>query len=96
MTQDEIISMARKAGLGQSGVSMYVMLNTFADLVSQRQRKEDAKVCLEISKDKWNEYKGLEPYTKNNPNCANPHTVGMSDGAQDCAHAILNPENQHE
>ena len=46
---DEIISMAREAGLGQSGVSMHGMLIAFAALVSARAAKDEREAIKAIA-----------------------------------------------
>ena len=85
---DKIIAMAKEAGFadwyGTDDVRFLEVISRFRDLCLE----EAAKECLEISTDKWAEYKGRKPYSKAGPNCANPHTEGLSDGAEDCAYAI--------
>lgn len=52
------------------------------------ERERCAKVCDDISADLWAQYKGRPPHEPMNPNRANPHVQGQSDGASMCAEAI--------
>lgn len=47
-----------------------------------------AKVCDDISVDRFRLYKGRPPYTGSEPGRADPSVQGQSDGADDCADAI--------
>lgn len=60
MTKDDIICMARKAGLiagadmtSERNVLYLVALTNFAALVAAAEREACAQVCVEISKDYW-------------------------------------------
>jgi len=46
-------------------------------------------VCMDLAQARYDEYKGRGTFKPNNVNRANPHTEGMSDGATECAAAIL-------
>lgn len=85
---DKSIQMAKEAEMATEIDGVFttntIALSRFRDICLE----ESAVVCLEISADKWAEYKGRNPYPKDNPNRANPHTEGLSDGAEDCAFAI--------
>jgi len=58
--------------------------------------EECAKLCEEYSEDKWNLYKGREPYTGFEEGRADKRAHGQSDGADDCAEAIRNLKEQVE
>jgi len=46
-------------------------------------------ICLDLAQEKYDEYKGRGRYKADNPFLGNPHTEGLSDGASECAQAIL-------
>ena len=49
MTQDEIIEMAREAGISEDHArGMTIFLETFAKLVAQHEREACAKICDEF------------------------------------------------
>ena len=52
------------------------------------QRERAARVCDEISADKWALYKGRPPYTGKEAGRASDFTQGQSDGADLCADKI--------
>ena len=89
MTQDEIIRMARDAGLWPGVTDVFPKeLERFAALVAAHEREACAKVCEEIEQDRWNLYKGRPPYTGAEAGRADPHEQGVSMGAGECAAAI--------
>jgi hypothetical protein len=53
MTQDEIIKMAKQAGfnIGLDIPSIYAAHETFAKLVAQHEREQNAKVCDDLWQD---------------------------------------------
>ncbi|MGI9143347.1 MAG: hypothetical protein ACR2IJ_09195 [Fluviibacter sp.] len=101
MTQEEIIRMAREAGLAEWHESIQQHGFKFADPENlerffnlafaagvAHEREACAKACEEISQDHWNLYKGRPPYTGSESGRADPHEQGVSMGASDCAVAI--------
>lgn len=99
MTTDDILRMAREAGMDRKpadhncrvdyfDVVTDSELERFAALVAAAEREECAKVCEAISLDKWALYKGHKPYTGQEPGRAADFTQGQSDGAELCEQAI--------
>jgi len=56
--------------------------------VRDETREEAAIACDVISQKEWDAYKGRIPYGPDNPKRADPHTQGISCGADLCATAI--------
>lgn len=63
-------------------------LQDVLDHVRNAVLEEAMKVCEEISRDKWNLYKGRPPYKGDEEGRACQYTQGMSDGADKCYEAI--------
>jgi len=53
-------------------------------------------ICLDLAQDNYDAFKGRGRFKHNNPSRANPHTEGMSDGATECAAAILEAFNMEQ
>lgn len=45
--------------------------------------------CMDLAQERYDEFKGRGKWHPMNDNRANPHTEGESDGASECAAAIL-------
>ena len=89
MNRDDIIKLARKAGLSiTTAYGEKPALQRFAELVAAVEREACAKLCDEIAIDMWNLYKGRPPYKGNEEGRASDFTQGRSAGADDCAEAI--------
>ena len=50
-------------------------------------------ICLDLAQEKWDLYKGR---VKDKSYIGNPHTEGLSDGATECAAAILEAFNMEQ
>ena len=93
MTRDDIIRLAREAGLLDHGILRgatddSARVERFAALVAAAEREACAKACEDYSADRWAAYKGQPPYEPMNSYRGNPHAQGQSSGAEDCADAI--------
>lgn len=80
MTREEIISMAREAGMAviDDKYSLLGFLERFAALVAEREREECAKVCDDISMQAVAAWKSAYQ----------PQDQGREIGADECAAAI--------
>lgn len=95
MNREDIIRMAREAGLGNAESWPDNMSNfeRFAALVADAEREACAKLCDEIAIDMWKLYKGRPPYKGDEEGRASEFTQGRSAGAEDCAEAIRKRSN---
>lgn len=92
MTKDDIIRMAREAGL-HTHKEVQPEIVRFAELVADAKRKECAQACTVISADQWALYKGRAPYTGTEEGRASEYVQGQSDGADLCAARGQAPES---
>ncbi len=91
MSRDDIVKMAREAGMHLDDLYLYTSdlgahvdaMARFAALVAAHEREECAKVCDRYEAEHWRGYKSNDPSER-----ANPHTEGLSDGAGECAASI--------
>jgi hypothetical protein len=62
------------------------------------ERERCARVCDDISVDRWQQYKGQGRHAPNNPHRADPFMDGQSQGADACAAAVraLSHTSTHE
>lgn len=84
MTDDEIYTKFTY----QRGDAERERVVAFARAIERKTLERAAKVCDEVSVDRWNLYKGREPYTGAEDGRASAHVQGESDGADKCVSAI--------
>ena len=59
MTQDEIIELARQAGIRETVIQFHKLeIEAFAKLVAEKEREACAKVCEEHAKEAWDQEGG--------------------------------------
>lgn len=75
---------AVQAVMESSGDTMFEL----ARIVERQALERAAKVCDEVSVDRWNLYKGRAPYTGSEDGRASAAVQGESDGADACAAKI--------
>ena len=84
----EVKDLERFAALVAAKLFTYEQVRAHIQAAVMTEREACAKVCEDISEDRWNLYKGRPPYTGSESGRADPHEQGMSMGASECAEAI--------